>query len=723
MTKLKARPVVDYTAMEGTMAESKNAVSPIDELTYVQKNAPEDDGGSCGWGPFKPGCCQRFRNPKWVLFWLCWAGAIQGMVVNGFVNVVISNIERRFEISSTQSGTIASCYDIASVLCLIPVSYFGGLGIKPRYLGIGIFILGVGSFVFSLPHFTTPLYTVQSSQENICRIGGNTTGTCDTVSAESLSDYKYVFFLGQLLHGAGASPLYTLGVTYLDENLPLRSSSFYVGIFYSFAIIGPAIGYMAGGEFLKIFTDTGAIDTSSLSITPDNPRWVGAWWIGFLFSGALAFFVSVPLFGFPRALPGSSKYMAERGKEVHNKGSTEDEANKIGNKRGIKDILLSIKLLVTNPTFMFLNFAAASEGILLSGFSTFAPKFIESQFSLPAASAAQFVGYAAIPAGGGGTFLGGYIVKRFNMKVSGIIRFCLGATLIVLFVALVFLINCENVPFAGVNVEYNASANNMAIGFLGKRLDNTCNSNCACTEDDYHPVCGRDGLMYFSPCYAGCQVSETGDVKSGIEERYSNCSCINSNTSDYMAEFGKCETSCIWLPLFMPFFAMMMLLTFVTSMPALSATLRCVPEKQRSFGLGIQWIIARCLGSIPGPILFGKMIDLTCLLWQKKCDGDGACFFYDNRKMSYYLLALGLSLKALSSLFFFLALVMYKKPPENIEEVGLNDNTSVSAISSTSRTTLNAQTNGTEINTVIRVPDSVANGTAKSNGNIVKTSL
>ena len=37
----------------------------------------EPDEESCGWGPFKPGFCQRFRDPKWVLFWLCWAGAIQ----------------------------------------------------------------------------------------------------------------------------------------------------------------------------------------------------------------------------------------------------------------------------------------------------------------------------------------------------------------------------------------------------------------------------------------------------------------------------------------------------------------------------------------------------------------------------------------------------------------------------------------------------------------------
>ena len=152
--------------------------------------------------------------------------------MNGFVNVVISNIEKRYDLSSTESGTIASCYDIASVLCLIPVSYFGGLGCKPRYLGIGVIIMGVGSIVFSLPQFTSGVYNLQETGvQTTCQTGSNSSSSlCDVDNApESLSHFKYVFFLGQLLHGAGAAPLYTVGVTYLDENLPIRSSSFYIG--------------------------------------------------------------------------------------------------------------------------------------------------------------------------------------------------------------------------------------------------------------------------------------------------------------------------------------------------------------------------------------------------------------------------------------------------------------------------------------------------------------
>ena len=89
---------------------------------------------------------------------------------------------------------------------------------------------------------------------------------------------------------------------------------------------------------------------------------------------------------------------------------------------------------------------------------------------------------------------------------------------------------------------------------------------------------------------------------------------------------------------------------------------RCVPNQQRSLALGIQWIIARCLGSIPGPILFGKLIDITCKLWQSKCNEQGSCFFYDNQQMSHNMLAVSLVGKFFSSLFFLLALLLYKVP-------------------------------------------------------------
>ena len=56
--------------------------------------------------------------------------------MNGFVNVVITSLERRFDLKSTQSGFIASSYDMGSLLAVVPISYFGGLTgtSKPRYI-------------------------------------------------------------------------------------------------------------------------------------------------------------------------------------------------------------------------------------------------------------------------------------------------------------------------------------------------------------------------------------------------------------------------------------------------------------------------------------------------------------------------------------------------------------------------------------------------------------
>lgn len=80
-----------------------------------------------------------------------------------------------------------------------------------------------------------------------------------------------------------------------------------------------------------------------------------------------------------------------------------------------------------------------------------------------------------------------------------------------------------------------------------------------------------------------------------------------------------------------------MLMTFLCTMPALSATLRVVRDEEKSFALGIQWIKVRILGTIPAPIIFGALIDDTCILWHETGEGQGACLVYDNYYMSRFV--------------------------------------------------------------------------------------
>ena len=56
------------------------------------------------------------------------------------------------------------------------------------------------------------------------------------------------------LHGIGATPLFTIAVSYIDENVG-HLSSLYLGIFYSFAVFGPAIGFLASSSSLRWHTD------------------------------------------------------------------------------------------------------------------------------------------------------------------------------------------------------------------------------------------------------------------------------------------------------------------------------------------------------------------------------------------------------------------------------------------------------------------------------------
>ena len=62
----------------------------------------------------------------------------------GFTSVILSSIERRYRFSSTAAGGIAATFDSAVLVSVLFISYFGGKGHKPRWLGVSLLIQGLG---------------------------------------------------------------------------------------------------------------------------------------------------------------------------------------------------------------------------------------------------------------------------------------------------------------------------------------------------------------------------------------------------------------------------------------------------------------------------------------------------------------------------------------------------------------------------------------------------
>ncbi len=193
--------------------------------------APEDTG-EYGWFGWRPKCLQWINNPKGFLFCMCIYVFGQGMTVNGLVYTVITTLEKRFDLPSVQSAFISSSYDFCLMFFVVFVTYFGERAHKPRLIGTGALIFSCGSIVFMLPHFLTPDYDYDAVEFDTCDANRTEPDLCSVDDSEDLRKYYVVFLIAQALHALGASGIYTLGVTYIDENSTPGAAAVYTGTEY-----------------------------------------------------------------------------------------------------------------------------------------------------------------------------------------------------------------------------------------------------------------------------------------------------------------------------------------------------------------------------------------------------------------------------------------------------------------------------------------------------------
>uniref|UniRef100_A0A671QV76 Solute carrier organic anion transporter family member n=1 Tax=Sinocyclocheilus anshuiensis TaxID=1608454 RepID=A0A671QV76_9TELE len=353
-----------------------------------------------------------------------------------YMKSAITQIERRFDLSSSVVGLIDGSFEMGNLLFLAVVSHFGARLHRPRLIGMGCFLMAIGSALTGLPHFFMRqwVHTVYTVHVISPHLSSNNTGT-DYVKDTGSSMWIYVF-LGNALRGIGETPVTPLGISYIDDFAKAENSAFYIACLQTIMLLGPMFGFLLGSMCAKLYVDIGFVN--SVTITTQDARWVGAWWLGFFVSSAILVLAGVPFWFLPRSLPIQG--------EEWNENFNVDQ--------GVTPIcktcrfLPSLKRLLCTPAYFLLLCGIVLKFNSFIGLLTFKAKYMEQQFGQSASRANFLTGVLILPVVAVGIFLGGLLMKIYKLSVVA------GAQLSFITSLTAYLL-CDNVPVAGLTVSYN----------------------------------------------------------------------------------------------------------------------------------------------------------------------------------------------------------------------------------------------------------------------------
>ncbi|MBN3295552.1 SO2A1 protein, partial [Amia calva] len=591
------------------------------------------------------------------------------LLYSAYLKSTISTIEKRFGLNSFSSGFISSFHEIGNSVLILFVSYMGSRVHRPRLIGLGGVLMSVSAFILTLPHFLSQPYEYasvfvgngSSLSQDLCFQHANATSpssteSCGQSDSRTLSDTNSLWLLmviAQLLFGIGSVPIQPFGFSYVDDFAEPGNSPIYIAILFALAVFGPAFGYLLGSVMLRIYVDVDKITLDSkLELKVTDPQWIGAWWMGLLVSSGCLALTSIPYFFFPREMQGDSSMVKVNGAEadVLKEDPKQDQAT-------LCDFLkqfprLFVRLLL-NPLFLLVVLAQCCFSSVIAGLATFLNKFLERQYGTTASFANLLIGAINLPSAAVGMLLGGIIMKRMGLSLKVIPRFSIAMLLISILSCIpLFFMGCSTQQVAGINTRYTSSSQSLD-------LRSQCNSGCSCPDNAFHPICGSDNIEYLSPCHAGCKNYSVGSQPIRVQN-YSGCSCILGGGRPGVARPGACTISCSHFLL--PVICLISFAGFIASLshnPLYMMVLRSVPQDEKSFAIGIQFLLMRVLAWLPAPAIFGVIIDSTCIKWKELCAKKlGACTYYDNDLLRGRYLGLQIGFKAMG--IFLLGLVSWK---------------------------------------------------------------
>ncbi|CAG5124476.1 unnamed protein product, partial [Candidula unifasciata] len=280
----------------------------------------------CGVGSCRPAFAQRFKTISWFTT-VCSASSLVTSSLNVYINSQITSLEKHFNISSSTSGFLLSCNDLGFLLTTLLFSYYVRRIHIPRALSYTTMLYGAAgllctvAFLGSKDQIPSPPKesddVTEDSNTHFIQLCSNetlpTTDSCENTTAPAkrlflISDsWKniaiFIIALGMVLQGMAKAPRTPFTTTYIDDNVPRTKTALYLGFVTGIGIFGPSISFALGGVFSSIYV---TLEVTSMS--PRDPRWIGAWWIGFLLFGTLGLIIAVPLLFFPKHMRKQNRW-------------------------------------------------------------------------------------------------------------------------------------------------------------------------------------------------------------------------------------------------------------------------------------------------------------------------------------------------------------------------------------------------------------------------------
>ncbi|XP_058599465.1 solute carrier organic anion transporter family member 1A2 isoform X3 [Neofelis nebulosa] len=405
---------------------------------------------------------------KMKMFLLAITCAFVSKTLSGsYMNSMLTQIERQFNIPTSLVGFINGSFEIGNLLLIIFVSYFGTKLHRPILIGVGCVVMGLGCFLQSLPHFLMERYEYEStvsvsgnlsSNSFLCMENGTQIIRPTEDPSECVKEVKSLMWMyvlvGNIIRGIGETPIMPLGISYIEDFAKSENSPLYIGFVETGAIIGPLFGLSLASFCANVYVDTGSVNTDDLTITPNDTRWVGAWWFGFLICAGVNVLTAIPFFFLPKWLP---KEGLKNNADIIKNDKEEKQREEVKKKKdGItKDFLPFMKSLLCNPVYMLFILISIIQFNAFVNMFTFMPKYLEQQHGKSASDVIFLIGIYNLPPICIGYIAGGLIMKKFKITVKQAAHIACWLSLTeYLLHFLCFLMICDNSSVAGITTTY-----------------------------------------------------------------------------------------------------------------------------------------------------------------------------------------------------------------------------------------------------------------------------